>query len=261
MKSCKGCFQNLPYKRFNKSRRTKDGYEGKCRSCRQDARKKYLRTCEICENEFRTAKKNTRLCSQKCVGKLRTSKHMVETKCKACDSELIIPLYSLAENNYCDSKCYGIILAKRMTGERVKRIKFLCEYCGKDVLKTESRSRGVSLHFCDKECFSLGIGKFRKDPNLSDEVRSLNRNYPEYSLWRLSVFKRDNYKCQACFTDSVTLHAHHIYNYSSHEKLRTEVTNGITLCQACHLEFHRVYGFKSNTRRQLDEYLTIKLSL
>lgn len=82
----------------------------------------------------------------------------------------------------------------------------------------------------------------------------------EYNSWRKEVYERDNYTCQKCKMKRISssqpsLNAHHIYNFSSNEKLRTELSNGITLCEKCHNEFHSIYGKKNNNLEQLNEFL------
>lgn len=84
----------------------------------------------------------------------------------------------------------------------------------------------------------------------------------EFRLWRKSVFERDNYTCQNCGIQSgcgykIYLHPHHILNFSSYIDLRFEVSNGVTLCNECHWEFHNIYGKKNNSREQLNEFLNI----
>ena len=83
------------------------------------------------------------------------------------------------------------------------------------------------------------------------------RNSIEYSLWRESVFTRDKFTCQKCDDDTGgNLRAHHIYNFADYPELRISIDNGITLCIDCHIEFHKIYGKKKNTREQLNEFLT-----
>jgi hypothetical protein len=64
-----------------------------------------------------------------------------------------------------------------------------------------------------------------------------NRNNYEYRQWRMKVLERDRY-CQLCGA-AENLVAHHIKSFSKHRELRTEVSNGITLCDGCHKELHR----------------------
>lgn len=76
----------------------------------------------------------------------------------------------------------------------------------------------------------------------------------EYKQWREDVFERDKYTCQKCNRVGRNLHAHHIHSFSKYPELRLEVDNGITLCQACHKEFHKINGFDTD-QNQLDEFL------
>ena len=56
----------------------------------------------------------------------------------------------------------------------------------------------------------------------------------EYKAWRTAVFERDDYTCQECHVRGGHLHAHHIKPFSTHERLRFDVKNGLTLCRKCH---------------------------
>jgi len=77
----------------------------------------------------------------------------------------------------------------------------------------------------------------------------------EFRLWREAIFARDNWICQKCDTRGGTLHPHHILNFADYPEVRFAIDNGITLCKKCHKEFHNKYGYKNNTRKQLDEFL------
>ena len=83
------------------------------------------------------------------------------------------------------------------------------------------------------------------------------RHNIEYRLWREAVFARDNWTCQICERrGSQKLNAHHINNFSTHIDLRFAIDNGITLCEKCHKEFHKKYGYKNNTMEQLEKVFT-----
>ena len=65
----------------------------------------------------------------------------------------------------------------------------------------------------------------------------------DYRLWREKVFKRDEYICQKCNLSSgngskVFLIPHHIKSYTHYPELRYKISNGLTLCQNCHNNYH-----------------------
>ena len=69
-----------------------------------------------------------------------------------------------------------------------------------------------------------------------------DRNSTEYKEWRSAVFERDNYTCQKCKAKGVRLNAHHIKSWRSFPQSRYDPTNGITLCEKCHKEYHKKNG-------------------
>ena len=56
----------------------------------------------------------------------------------------------------------------------------------------------------------------------------------EYKAWRKSVFERDNYTCQTCGQVGGELNADHVQPWAFFPELRFELSNGRTLCLACH---------------------------
>ena len=81
------------------------------------------------------------------------------------------------------------------------------------------------------------------------------RNSIESNLWRNSVFARDGFICQKTKIKGNKLVAHHILNFSSYPELRFAIDNGITLSEKAHIEFHKIYGRKNNSREQLEKFL------
>ncbi len=69
-----------------------------------------------------------------------------------------------------------------------------------------------------------------------------SRNNAEYKEWRKLVFERDDYTCQRCGKRGGKLNAHHIERFRNCVERRTDVSNGVTLCEDCHKLIHRIEG-------------------
>lgn len=60
---------------------------------------------------------------------------------------------------------------------------------------------------------------------------------------RKIIFKRDDYKCQRCWSKD-NLHCHHITGVEINPIERADIDNCITLCKDCHKEVHKQKGCK-----------------
>ena len=130
---------------------------------------------------------------------------------------------------------------------REKRMKY-CEY-------VRHNHDGLTYCYdCSLTILRTGEKSHRWNPNLTDEERAKERNYPEYIDFIKRVMTRDNYTCQCCGQKHGDLEVHHMDGYDWCKEKRTDDTNGITLCHNCHRHFHNIYGLGGNTKEQFEEW-------
>jgi hypothetical protein len=98
------------------------------------------------------------------------------------------------------------------------------------------------------------------NPNITNEDREKLRD-DRYKDWRTAVFVRDNYTCQVTGQRGSKLCAHHINSWDAHKELRFESSNGVTVSENIHIEFHKQYGYGKNTRDQWNEFIQSYLIL
>lgn len=109
----------------------------------------------------------------------------------------------------------------------------------------------------------ISFDVFKNCPNVSRDCISCHkRKYNDGSpiderdmykmkAWRKAVFERDGYDCAKCGKHGGKLNAHHKSGYNLDLEKRLNVDNGITLCEQCHINFHKIYGYGMNTEEQL----------
>lgn len=140
----------------------------------------------------------------------------------------------------------------------------LCD-CGAGVLicttHLRRRSNTKSCGCLQKELAALNMAS-RTGPASSNWRGGVTSKYERvrkstiYKDWRAQVYERDNYTCQKCGdATGGKLRAHHMEGFDNNPELRTEIRNGITLCERCHKDFHHQYGYGNNTAKQLNEFL------
>lgn len=142
----------------------------------------------------------------------------------------------------CSCKCGGSIITKN-----TRLVNGLVKSCG--CLQKEIASNNISKinTFFIKE----------NHPNWKGDIsgdREVFMQTSEYKAFRFEVYKRDDYECQKCGCNH-SLNAHHVIPYAENTELRTKVDNGITFCEECHREFHKIYGRKNIGQKEIDEYI------
>lgn len=125
------------------------------------------------------------------------------------------------------------------------------EVSGISLRRGTSKSCGCYAREKASETCKTRVGvlnsNFGKRGNQVWNFKGYNRNRPrnrDFELWRTLVFKRDDYTCKKCKTKGGTLCAHHIKPWLDFLEARFDKDNGITLCNGCHLLFHKIFGFK-----------------
>lgn len=91
--------------------------------------------------------------------------------------------------------------------------------------------------------------------NLTDEEREYTRNLEGYDDWSKTVKEQANYTCDCCGKRGVKLCSHHLDGYNWCKERRLDTTNGVCLCESCHIQFHKFHGYGNNTEQQ---YLSFK---
>lgn len=172
-----------------------------------------------------------------------------------------------SKNSYCSQKCKAEHQVTTLKGElnpnfKGGAVEVECVSCDDRFKVSRHRVKTTNLFFCSMLCKGdyQRISMLRENnPNyvhgLSEDYRVRYRIVDGYNTWRRNVYERDNYTCQCCKDDKGgNLNAHHLDGYNWAVDKRTEVDNGVTLCDKCHIQFHDVYGKGNNTREQFYEF-------
>ena len=126
-------------------------------------------------------------------------------------------------------------------GSNVK-IEVKCK-CG-DVRVTKAYRGNLECRSCAK-----------RDETLTEDERVDRRKVKNYMQWSYEVKERDGFTCVVCGSTNRKLHSHHLESYRSNKELRTEVSNGVCLCDKCHKEFHKKFGYGNNTAQQFEQFI------
>lgn len=152
---------------------------------------------------------------------------------------------------------YQLLIKKYINN--TQRLEYICPNGHTGSITWNSWKQGCRCQQCFRE-HNRGKNHSNWSLNLTEKDRQKNKNkrsYPEYNEWRKLVYERDNYTCQICLKRGGYLIAHHLESYNSNPKLRTALSNGVTLCNNCHNNFHHQYGNGNNTGKQLKEFAAI----
>ncbi len=181
--------------------------------------------------------------------------------CLKCGVLFKVIAYRQNTAKYCSFICRGRSLpVSESTRQKIsiamKKVRFIpkikknCLICSKEYLV---RKCHLKSKYCSHRCYHRSlVGKPQSiEARLNLSIKNGGSNHYnwqggitpinlkirrslDYRIWRLEVFKRDNYTCQFCGTRGGDLHADHIKPFAYFPKLRFELSNGRTLCVNCH---------------------------
>lgn len=209
--------------------------------------------------------------------------------CKYCGNKISKPSKGRTEISFCNHKCCGLYKKnKKLTNKHLQLLResgrkrrkqldekeIICLYESglnlKEIGKVFNVSAVTINHRLDKNNIKkrLPFGGNGKDHyNWKGGINDMNkviRTMSQYLKWRLSIYKRDNFRCQYCNKKGGILNAHHIdmvstiinvYNIKNINDAKRckhlwNTNNGITLCLKCHKGIHRK-GSDKNGKKTL----------
>lgn len=148
---------------------------------------------------------------------------------------------------------------------------WLCECeCGETIITTASsivRGRTTSCGCKQIEhVTALGLSNVGKDNPAYNhkltgeerEERRFQRTSADSRRLRLETYKRDNFTCTLCESNK-DLIAHHLDGFDNHPEKRFDINNLVTLCEGCHIDFHKEFGYGNNTKEQFEQYKDTKV--
>lgn len=137
-----------------------------------------------------------------------------------------------------------------------------CFVCGEKTLKTPYLIKRSHKNYCSDNCRHIGqsdIISGTKNPNFNPDLTSSERERNRvaelgYVKFKNDVLRRCGYKCSICNSEE-RLVVHHLNSHHWDKENRVNPDNGVALCNGCHKNFHKEYGYKNNTINQFKEYL------
>lgn len=198
-----------------------------------------IKICTKCSKEFITDDKRQKYCCIVCAYADRPNKKVL-VMCDYCKNELkIFPSRSIIKHHFCNVSCqiewqkvyHSGTNNPQWKGATLAKV---CEYC-----RRTFKPRRKDAQFCCDYCriSDLTEWQYGSDNPAWKGGTTTGRRVLEmqgiYKAWKRKVFERDKYRCSMCGSKR-QIEAHHIKTFALYPELRTDLDNGITLCNECH---------------------------
>lgn len=172
--------------------------------------------------------------------------------CKSCALSHPTVSYEDAMNRIRENELTPLLNKEEYTGVRQK-IRCVAS-CGHIVTDTIDSLMRNGKRMCRK-CCTKGELAYNWNGGYDGERNRFRRTF-ESKQFVKSVLMRDDCTCQICGVKSnrTKIVVHHKDGYSWCVERRTDVSNGVTLCERCHKLFHKLYGNRNNTEKEYIEF-------
>ena len=248
MKKCSCCNKIKIITKYRKGKQNKDGYYNQCKECTKNKSKKYVYVCSYCNKIYKSQNynkmNNHNFCSLDCLNKYQKENPIKGCKspkynkkiikCSYCGKEFEIQNYRIgkSKHNYCSKECQN------------EHYKFLY--------------KGDKNPMYGKERFDIkGSKNWNWNSNISQEKRiyGYRRCYIlGYDSFIKDTLKTRNYTCELSNKKGGNLVVHHLDCFSDFPNKIMLSENVIVITEKIHLLFHKLYGYKHNTKEQFEEF-------
>ncbi len=181
----------------------------------------------------------------------KSSKLQITRLCDSCNSESIIRRVKYKP------ECRNCVM-QRVNSVRKDINKTTC-LCGKPKSYQGKTCRGCRditgennpLFGKSNPALDKYNDSYREDNHWNWQGGKPRKRDGQSQQWSVKVRKVG--ECLLC-RSTENLEAHHLESHAVRQDIRWEVSNGVCLCNKCHINFHKEHGYLNNTAHQFNGF-------